>query len=171
MPHLSTNRRRTRLVLRDLQGQILLQTTALPLAVLAGLLAAFAVLGRRILDEAATALAEIPALESLLIGVMCLGAAMVGAILFVAYRFSHRIAGPAYRIIKSLERVGEGDVDFQVTLRKGDLLTEVADQFNATLKALQSRRTGGPQPVLPTAASATEHSAATAAATADVPSA
>jgi nitrogen fixation/metabolism regulation signal transduction histidine kinase len=64
-----------------------------------------------------------------------LGFVIVSAIVVVqqALRFSNRIAGPSYRLIKSMQQVCSGDVSFRVKLRKGDLLGEVADAFNELL--------------------------------------
>lgn len=42
----------------------------------------------------------------------------------------HRIAGPAYRIRRTLEAARERDISGNMKFRKGDYLTEVADQYN-----------------------------------------
>ncbi len=53
---------------------------------------------------------------------------------------SHRIAGPAYRIRKCLDRVSKGDYGFDVRLRKRDYLKEVADGMNRMILDLRARR-------------------------------
>ncbi len=63
-------------------------------------------------------------------------------------RLTHRVAGPAYRIRTSLERIRAGDVAFRLTLRRGDCLRDVAEEVNRLLDWLnenppQGVRTGG----------------------------
>jgi methyl-accepting chemotaxis protein len=53
---------------------------------------------------------------------------------------AHRIAGPAYRLRKCLERVARGDLDFDVVLRKRDYLKDVADGMNAAIRRMRERR-------------------------------
>ncbi|MBI2898669.1 MAG: hypothetical protein HYY17_00645 [Planctomycetes bacterium] len=43
---------------------------------------------------------------------------------------AHRVAGAAYRIEKSLDRMIEGEVGEPVVLRKGDYLTRIAERLN-----------------------------------------
>ena len=47
--------------------------------------------------------------------------------------FSHRIAGPAYRISAVLKKIAKGDWTQKVFLRKGDYLQELAGALNATV--------------------------------------
>lgn len=49
---------------------------------------------------------------------------------------AHRVAGAAYRIERSLDRMNEGDFSEPISLRKGDYLTRIADRLNV----LQERR-------------------------------
>jgi len=53
---------------------------------------------------------------------------------------SHRIAGPAYRVEKSLQRMIEGDYGFSVNLREKDYLKHVADDLNNLLKVLNDNK-------------------------------
>ncbi len=43
---------------------------------------------------------------------------------------SHRIAGPAYRIEKTLKEIGKGNFDIHIELRKHDELTGIAKAIN-----------------------------------------
>ncbi len=52
---------------------------------------------------------------------------------------SHRTAGPAYRLSRSLEQVRDGQYDLTVRLRKTDHLGEVADNFNDALQSIRHR--------------------------------
>jgi hypothetical protein len=53
---------------------------------------------------------------------------------------SHRIAGPAYRITRCLDRLSKGDYGFEVRLRKRDYLKNVADAMNTAILRLRARR-------------------------------
>lgn len=53
--------------------------------------------------------------------------------------FSHRIAGPLYRLEKSAEAVGRGDLALKIKLRDGDQLQEVARAMDGMVQDLRSR--------------------------------
>jgi len=112
MARTSTNRRRSNLILKRLQGRILLQTTLFPVGVIAVLATAIVVLGRRLMVIAEEAGAPMPDLGPMLHGIVFLSAAMAAAIFYVSFRVSPRIAGPAWRVIQSLRRIREGDAAF-----------------------------------------------------------
>ncbi len=44
--------------------------------------------------------------------------------------FSHRIAGPVYRISKTLEEITKGNLGLKIKLREGDELVDLADTIN-----------------------------------------
>ena len=48
----------------------------------------------------------------------------------IAVFLSHRIAGPIYRIEKTLEEIGKGNFDIRIHLRKHDELKEIANAIN-----------------------------------------
>lgn len=52
---------------------------------------------------------------------------------------SHRVAGPIYRIRKSMEAVTKGNMDVRIRLRDHDKLVEVADAFNEMMDTLAAR--------------------------------
>jgi len=54
-------------------------------------------------------------------------------------RFTHRFAGPIYRFRKTIQAISRGEPVDLVRLRKGDFLTEMRDEFNEMLKALEER--------------------------------
>ena len=54
-------------------------------------------------------------------------------------RFSHRIVGPLVRIRKTLQEMAAGELVRPIKLRDGDYLTELRDDFNKMLEALQKR--------------------------------
>jgi len=53
--------------------------------------------------------------------------------------FSHRIAGPLYRLNLHMREVALGRTTQDVSFREGDFFREVADSYNAQLKTLTAR--------------------------------
>ena len=64
---------------------------------------------------------------------------IVGSIyfMFLVLKFSHKIAGPMYRMQKTLESFRAGDMKIRANLRKGDHLTELATALNGFLDWLE----------------------------------
>jgi hypothetical protein len=54
-------------------------------------------------------------------------------------KFSHRLVGPLYRFRKALQSVAAGEPIRPIKLREGDFLTEMRDDFNQMLEALQKK--------------------------------
>ena len=52
--------------------------------------------------------------------------------------YSHQIAGPAYKLQKSIERITGGDLTFEVSLRRNDNLKELASALNGLLERFRS---------------------------------
>lgn len=63
---------------------------------------------------------------STLISIILVGIATM-VIMFFA---SHRIAGPLYKVEKSLERMANGDLSFDIHFRRRDEVKKLADAFN-----------------------------------------
>jgi nitrogen fixation/metabolism regulation signal transduction histidine kinase len=53
---------------------------------------------------------------------------------------SHRIAGPLYRLRKSMEEVAKGNFDQRINFRKADHFMELQDVFNEMIQYLSVRR-------------------------------
>ncbi len=53
--------------------------------------------------------------------------------------FSHRIAGPAYRISMVLKKIASGDWSQKAFLRKGDYLKEIASALNQSVDSTTER--------------------------------
>jgi methyl-accepting chemotaxis protein len=66
--------------------------------------------------------------------------AFEATIVVQAMRVSHRVEGAAYRLIKAIDRIGGGDLNFTVSLRKGDYLQEVAAELNRMMERLRAQR-------------------------------
>jgi methyl-accepting chemotaxis protein len=58
-------------------------------------------------------------------------------ILLVSLYVSHRFAGPIYRFEKSAQIISSGDLTHRVSLRTGDELLELQEEFNGMLASLQ----------------------------------
>ncbi len=56
-----------------------------------------------------------------------------------AMKFSHRVAGPIYRLQQTIRAVAADDPIRRVKLRNGDYLLEVADDVNDMLESLEER--------------------------------
>jgi methyl-accepting chemotaxis protein len=62
---------------------------------------------------------------------------LVAAVLAVF--ISHKIAGPMFRFERSLEAIANGDLHFQVNLRKSDEFKYLADKVNTMILQLRSK--------------------------------
>jgi len=51
--------------------------------------------------------------------------------------YSHRVAGPIYRLEQSLELILNGEMDFVITLRKKDEFTSLAERMNELIDYLR----------------------------------
>ena len=58
--------------------------------------------------------------------------------IFVSFYVSHRFAGPIYRFEQSAQEVSTGDLTHRVSLRTGDELLELQEEFNGMLASLQT---------------------------------
>jgi methyl-accepting chemotaxis protein len=58
--------------------------------------------------------------------------------LLISVFVSHRFAGPIYRFEKSAQIVAGGDLTHRVSLRTGDELMELQEEFNGMIGSLQS---------------------------------
>jgi hypothetical protein len=66
--------------------------------------------------------------------------AFVGLVFtYDAMRFSHRLVGPLYRFRKTIQAIAAGEQVDLLTLRKGDFLQDMKDDFNEMLKVLEQR--------------------------------
>jgi len=136
-------RRRTLVVNKEAQKRIVFAVSLFPALALAMATMIIAVFCRKLMGEAARTEAALPSLVPLFIS--SLGFALVSILIIFnqALRFSHRIAGPAYRLRQACSRIMGGDISFRVQLRKGDHLTEVADSLNDLLEWLNEHPPDG----------------------------
>jgi nitrogen fixation/metabolism regulation signal transduction histidine kinase len=66
-------------------------------------------------------------------------AVMIVVTALFALFYSHRIAGPVYRLKKAMEEVSQGNMDIQVKIRKNDEFHDLAENFNAMLKNVKEK--------------------------------
>ena len=59
-------------------------------------------------------------------------------IFMVSVMYSHQTAGPAYKLEKSIKRITDGDLTFQVSLRRNDNLKELATALNELLNKFRT---------------------------------
>ena len=134
---------------KPLQGRLMAKMTLLPGIVLAGIAVFTAVYVTRVMNHATATDAELPDLMPLFYLVIVFELLAAVFLLANSLKASHLVAGPAYRICKSLERIRSGDLAFEVKLRKGDHLTEIQDELNQLIDWLNEHPPMGvaaPQP-------------------------
>jgi methyl-accepting chemotaxis protein len=144
MGHL--NRRKSVIVDASAQRRMILGISVLPLAVM--LIAAIAMwfFGNRLFEEAKDSNADLPSLGVLTM-IQYLFVVTTGALAVIqAVRYSNRVIGPAVRIKRSLQQIRAGDLETPIKLRKGDALTDVADELNRLMEHLR-RNTPAKTPV------------------------
>lgn len=141
----------------------------LPAIAMAGIAAFTGVYCQGVMDDARMFDADMPDLMPLIWLVIVFEVFAACILVYHALRLSHTVAGPAYRIQKSLERIRSGDVSFTVNLRKGDHLVNLRDELNLLLDWLRQHPPQGvtvPPTAGTTAATATPNAAGAAATTA-----
>jgi methyl-accepting chemotaxis protein len=62
----------------------------------------------------------------------------LGLMLLISLYVSHRFAGPIYRFERSAQTVAAGDLTHRVSLRTGDELMELQEEFNGMVAGLQA---------------------------------
>jgi nitrogen fixation/metabolism regulation signal transduction histidine kinase len=55
---------------------------------------------------------------------------LIPLLAFFGVMLSHRIAGPAYRIERTLREIGKGNFDIHIKLRRYDELVSIANAIN-----------------------------------------
>jgi len=58
-------------------------------------------------------------------------------VIVIGIFYSHRIAGPVYRIQNDIERVLEGEKDIRIVLRRKDSPKEIADSINLLIERVR----------------------------------
>lgn len=63
-------------------------------------------------------------------------AVVTAAIALISMFFSHKIAGPMYRIARNLDLIASGDLTVNTKFRGNDQLVSLADEINGMVRAL-----------------------------------
>ena len=121
MPGHSQERRKTLVINKPLQGRMILGMALTPSLALAAIAVLTAVWCTRTMENAALEEAELPNLTPIFYVVVAFELVAAVYLMVNSLKISHRVAGPAYRICKSLERIRSGDLAFTVNLRKGEV--------------------------------------------------
>lgn len=106
---------------------------AIPLCTLVASLVLMAVFGRRLLVLAVTEPIEEAQLLPFFVSVAALLASVLALVLVRTARIAERAVSPERKLMQAMRRVRSGDVGFRVHLRSGDLLVNLAEEFNALL--------------------------------------
>lgn len=61
-------------------------------------------------------------------------AVMAVLLWYLGIRFSHRIAGPLYKLEKGMDKLANGEKVEPIYFRKTDIVTSLGDKFNAIAK-------------------------------------
>lgn len=147
MPHgARTNRRRQWLVDPPLQTRftrtLILIVCALAVAALVGLYLSLAVIVATFdlqRDEVIVQLFRNVGLLTAMELLVCLPV-LIWLLVWVGIRWTHSIAGPLVRINRALRDISRGNFDTQISLRKGDSLTELAESVNELAAFLRRNR-------------------------------
>ncbi|HEX6812593.1 MAG TPA: hypothetical protein VF384_13285 [Planctomycetota bacterium] len=134
------NRRRTLLVNPAAQKRFVLSISIPTLLMLlaVGVWAVW-IEGSAFDDDATVGSSALPSFLPFGVGMFVAILAFGATIVVQALRVSHRVEGSAYRIVKSMERIRTGDLDFTVKLRDKDHLQEVAAELNRLMDWLRTR--------------------------------
>lgn len=143
MSQASQERRRRLIVDRASQARMVRRLGLTPFALLFAQAVATAVLMRWLLDEVAALQVEIRWAVPFAAMSMAFVMVTATALAVQSLRHSHAVAGPCVRLKKTMQRIRGGEVDFQIKLRKGDELQDVADELNELLRWLQQHRPEG----------------------------
>jgi hypothetical protein len=139
-----TEERRKKLVVnRPMQGRLVLNMALMPGIALGGIAVFTGVYCSRLMDEAMATDTELPALMPLFYLVIAFELLAAVFLMVNSLKISHKVAGPAYRLGKCLERIRGGDLAFSVQLRRGDHLVELKDELNKLLDWLNENPPAG----------------------------
>jgi hypothetical protein len=140
---MTENRRRTVLVNPEMQRRMVLGVSAVPVLILLAAATGTLWYGLSLMSDLETAGVPVEsvgiAIATMLIGLCAAGVAIVVRSL----HGSHQVAGPLYRLVTSIRRIRDGELDFRVKLRDGDAFVELADELNLLLDWLRAHPPAG----------------------------
>jgi len=92
---------------------------------------------RQLLDQQRTLVKQQETMLYSLVGGLALMVVLIG---LLGIYFTHKVAGPIYKMKMLLRQVGEGKLVFQGRLRKGDELQDFFDAFAVMVERLRERQ-------------------------------
>jgi methyl-accepting chemotaxis protein len=98
---------------------------------------------KAIADEQASLLRRQQRMIASLVGGLALMVVLIG---LLGIYFTHKVAGPVFKMTRLLKQVGEGDLHVETRLRKGDELKDFFDTFAKMvfdLRQIETRRLQG----------------------------
>jgi methyl-accepting chemotaxis protein len=122
--------RKRMLIDKDFQFQYLLTWMGMTMALLAGLVLA---------SVSMVFVFKMQSLDWLVAGNMLSAVVITGLSMRYMIKFSHRIAGPAYRLEKVIREVADGTYEGYVTMRKKDYLKHVAESVNYLIDKMDEK--------------------------------
>jgi hypothetical protein len=126
-----------------LRGQLLRVSLVLPGALMAVSLLALLLWCRALLGAAAEGRPAVVGGFDFWLAVGGFFTACGAVVVVQSMRLASRVAGPELRLRRALQRIREHDIGFRVTLRRGDLLTELARDCNELLDWLNANPPAG----------------------------
>lgn len=102
-----------------------------------------AVLAVQLMGEAERAGTELPSIPLLFAAIGVLVVTAPALLILQAIRYSHRVAGPAYRVKRSLEQFRAGERAQRVHLRPDDEIQDVAEALNQFLEWVEGELDSG----------------------------
>lgn len=134
---INSNRRRRLIVNAPVQNHIIRTISWPPVVALSVTTLMLGVFCTSLADEALVARVALPSLVPIFVTVIGFIVVSVGYVMLSALKFSHRFAGPMYRLRKTLEDVKTGDLTARANVRDGDFFEELADDLNEFLDWLE----------------------------------
>lgn len=131
------NRRRKLIVNKSVQKRIIINISFVPVIGLIGATLGVAILANQVMEQAQDVREELPAMGPLFLTLFLFILSAGGVVIIQALKYSNRVAGPMYRLMRSIDRITDGDLSFRIKLRQGDELEELSVGFNKLLDWLE----------------------------------
>jgi hypothetical protein len=124
-------------------GRLLRLSLTLPGAIMAVSLLSLVAWSHSLLTAAAAGRGGDPAGVGFWLAVGGFFAASAAVVVVQSVRLARRVAGPELRLRRALQRIRSHDIGFRVTLRRGDLLSDLARECNEVLEWLNANPPAG----------------------------
>jgi len=140
--------RRTQIVVdAPAQQRMVLRAAGMPILVLTVGAIAMLVVADQALERAGNLGAGVPSFGWIIALAIVFIVGSSAAAIWLSLRASHRVVGPALRLQRDIQRMRNGELDFEIKLRHGDELVALAAELEllrASLLAEAATRPGAP---------------------------